>query len=577
MQSLSLRRTYRTVVIDALGRRLHRWGGGLLLGFVVLAVVTSCSGDKGGSSTTSASGPTIEEIREEVLAFKQEAEDAGALKYAAPDFAKADKYLTDADGLIELLESEPAKASLAKNKLSQARSNFKTARNNAEANRKQFDKAEKVQKEYDALLAEQDAAKNPFRELDPMGWKAASDKYTEGLDLLKEGDPLKAGKRLAAALSDLKSSISRAELGMNQKSRAESARARMTETKQRALDAKAKELSPSDISYAEEQERQAVRYWDEGDFQLAESYFANAENNFAAALALAQGRAAATTTAGNPDGDPTDGGSRDLGRETFEPAPEVGKVTPPTADEGLDLDVQTALREGFHGSPDFKDGVLTLEYGLGQGPDMAKDFTLLGGKMGTNINLSGPTGVGLSDYLIGGNTVGGFLLKPVFEDKVLIDIEFQSQDNKGDISTTCIIMLMSDSSGSNFYGSEFGTNILVVSDTKGTNKVPSFRKDYLQHVSKWLQKRDPVRMQVKYVKNSDNEQGVITVNFNGEEVCRKETDFYTKGQVGMKWVGTKFFLREFKVKGQVNEEWAREFAGVQSKKQGEKKDEDFDF
>lgn len=555
-----------------------RW---IVLAFLALATVPSCTKDAGTADPSGAGGTTIEDLRQEVLMMKEEAQDADAAKYAAPDYAKAEKYLTQAEELLEQLKDDPQRAPQIKSKLSQARSNFKTARNNADANRKEYDKVEKIRKEYDELLAKKDEEKSNFRELDPEGWARASEKYAEANTMFADGDHLKASRRFSAALQDLKSSLSRAEQSQDAQARALAARTRMEETKKRALDAKGKEHAPGDITYAEEQERQAVRYLEAKDYQLAENYFMNAESSFAQALVMAQSRVAQTPPPGNGSGEPSDGGSREAGRETYEPAPEVTRVKPDVKeDDGLGLDVSTALLENLHGSPDLdRNGVLTLQYGIGQGPDLAKDVHVLGGEVDTHIRFSGIEGVGVADYLVAGNTRGAFLLKPVFKDRVQFDVEFQSQLNEGDTSTTFQLVIMSDGRAQNYYGSHFSSNILIVSGSKGTNQVPSLRKDYLQHVNKWLQRREPVRMSIKYIKKDDSEKGVIVVTFDGEEVCRKETDFYTKGQVGMLWSGAKFYLRDLKVRGVIDDEWAREFTGRKSQGGDEKKNEgdDFDF
>lgn len=547
---------------------------------LTLFVMTSCTKDDGGSSAKSGarkSGSTLDDLREDVLAFKEEAEEAGASKYAKALFAKGEKYLTDAD---ELIEDEPGKVAKIRNKLNQARTNFKTAVNRSEKNKEEFEKTESVKKQYLDLIAKKDEAKSTFRTLDPDGWKQAQEKHEEALELLEDGKPRDAHKRMKSALSSLKNSISRADRIAAAKQQAEDARAKMTAVKTRALEAKAKEHAAGDLTYAEEQERLAIRKLEEGDFSLAENYFLAAESYFAQALTMAQAKVTSTTSRGSGDlaGGPSGGNSRGNDRETYQPAPKVDKVKPPSGDdyEDLDLDVASAISQRLNGSPDFKGDILRLEYSTGSGPDLKKDVSILQGKVGRHVLFEGIEGVGIADYLMGGNSNGYLLLEPVFKDKVRVEVEFQSQLSVG--ATPTFQMLLMANGAKDYYGSHFGTNILISNDAKGVNQVPSANKEFHQHVNKWLNRREPVRMRFEYSKKDEESKGMLRVFHGGEEVCRKETDFYRKGRVGFRWSNTKFYLTELIVTGQIDEEWAASFTKEQNKKGADTEpDDDFDF
>lgn len=529
--------------------------GRVLALVVALSVVSSCS-EKEAAKTGPSSGTKLEELREDAVDLQGEAKAAGADKYAQESFEKGQRLLAEAD---DLLDATPDKIGKIRNKLTQARSNFKKSMSRSKKNKKEFDRTKQLEKEFTDVVAKLDEAKDPFRTLDPDGWELAREKFDEAKELLEDGKPRDARTRLASALSDLKNTIAVAGRVQASQQRALRARDKMGLVKARALELKARQHAEADLAYAEEQERLAIRKLADSDFSLAENYFRNAESIYQQALTTAQVKLASANAKDASDLSRSEGDAHNDATSDNEPAPEVSEVDPPPNDDEsheIDLDVASAIAASLHGSPDFHGDMLSLEYLAGGGSELQKDLQVLQGVVGEHVLFKGIAGVGVDEYLMGGNTKGYVVLKPVFKDRVRLEIEFQSQLNVGAAPTFQLLLMATGPR--DFYGSHFGTNILISNDGKGLNQVPSANREFHQHVNKWLQRREPVRMRFEYRKKGES-KGILRVYFKGEEICRKETDFYRTGRVGLRWSNAKWYIKELSVTGQIDEAWAASF------------------
>lgn len=543
---------------------------------LAMLVITSCSknsddaGDSAGGATSTAA---LEELREEILILREEAEGEDARKYAAKEFDKANDHLEEAE---DLLTDDEVKLGKVRAKLNRAKSGFKTAKNSAKKNKTKFERVNKTKKKYADNLAKAEEAKLPFKELDPEGWKEAQEKLKEADELMADGEMEKARRRAESALSTLQGAIDRATAQIKDRTDAEGAEAKMKKAKEAATEAKAMELATSDMTYAESQERLAKEKFDDAEYQLAASYFQTAESFYQTALAMAQGKEMAQNAPpkeidGNVVIDPE--------RETYEEAPSVDKIKPPTNDGdsagyGGDLEVAAALSKMLHGSPDFRDGMLHLEYVVAGGAELAKDVDIIQGKKDRHIRFQGLAGVGVEDYCLAGNTLGYVLFKPVFRNKVKIEVEFQAQFNAPNDPTFQLVI--NSNGGQNYYGAHYGSSI-VVSTNSGNNKVtPSARKEYRQHVNKWLRKTETIMMRMEYVKPDPDVKGQVRVFFNDEEICRRESDLYQGGRVGFLWSNAKWFVKEVRISGELDEKWAASIVSKGSEGE-EEEDDDFDF
>lgn len=515
-------------------------------GMVLLLAGALTAGCSKSSVESSAGGASFDELRLQVETARDAALAVGADRYAPDPFKRGVSALERANEEASLNEPN---ASKARTQFGQARRYFDTAASEADKNRKRVEKVEKQKQEFEALLAEKEKAELPLATLDKAGLEEAQSKFREAVGFLEEMELLKAENKFRAALSDLKDSISKVERQLANQAKAHQQKERAATARQRALEAKAREIAPGDIGYAESQEVLAQQHLDSGQYDLASQYYESAETYYNTAFTTASSRVA-TTPSSSSESDPAQ-----QPRETYRPAPTVERIPPPDkTGEGVALEGTDWLLRRLHGSPEISNGMLRLTYGIGQGPDLRADLLIHRGAQ--FIAFEGNTATGTDQYLMGGNTQGFVELLPVFRDQVRMEVEFWSQLILPNEPTFQMLLM---SGNKNYYGTHFATNLLIRSAAAGgSREIPSPIERFRRPVKNWLTKYESHKFLFEYNKKSDEERGLLRVTFDEEEVAQFQTDFLRTGRVGFMWNNCKWYITSLSVVGRIDEAWLAE-------------------
>lgn len=167
------------------------------------------------------------------------------------------------------------------------------------------------------------------------------------------------------------------------------------------------------------------------------------------------------------------------------------------------------------------------------------------------LRLRGPARTPLEGKVcFSGNTRGSLLLRPRFEGPVELEakVYFSLIENKP--SSSFILSLHHDKR--EFWGVDFGAHIVQGRGKKRPRYTRSSQAAYGSIPARWVDRTALHTIKLRYLPEEKkveawhNERRVNTVEFE---------DGPEKGQIGIRWLGTKFSLIQLVVKGRLDREW----------------------
>lgn len=340
----------------------------------------------------------------------------------------------------------------------------------------------------------------------------------------------------------------------------------MEERRRMALEEKADEHALMDLTNGDRLKRQGEEHIQKGEFDQAKTAFTDAIDAYTRAVVSArraQGIADADDGMGGHSSSSHDSGRNPGGNDTSERAPEIGRIDPPTRDDGdsdtgFDMDIMTNLSKLFHGSPQYQGGVLQLNY-MNDGESLEKDVTRTHGGS-DNLFFKGNTHTNTHEYTFGGNEQAGFLLNARFKDKVFAKFTVQFQFWGAESTRFLEFMVNYDSAKKDYHFLQIGNRGIFAATMQ--NNVPkaaeySANKEHRADVNRWLNRRE-LHTFIVVVKPEDDGEHYMYVEMDGQPIIKRKVKSNLEGFVGVRWKDCKFYVTDMEVKGALDTQWAKE-------------------
>jgi len=525
--------------------RLARPGSWLVLAVTLaLSLAPIGCGEEKASGGSAASGSVdFAELRAEAESARDAAVAAGADAAAPEVFAKGNEYLDKAI----TLEMDPTATSKTKAQYQRAREKFEESVAEGGKRKGKLDELSTQIAAFEKLRDEVKAAGGD--KVDPTTFAKAEQNLADARAASAAGDVPKAKREINYGIDDLKIVQRQFVQATQQQKLADEERALCEAEKAKATAIEAEKLAAQDWQWAADQERDGLAAYEAKQFDRAVALFRQAKGSYLTASTYAQQqKEAAARAEANPENGSV---GRAIAKEGDD-VPKVGEIEIP--DLGKDEFDLTDLPTIFSGGATFKESALEIDWATGL--ELRDDIEILRGSP-ENVIFEGEenVGVGKRDYVLAGNTQGFVLIEPHFQDGVSVEatIEFQMVDSKAFFD----IVLMADDP-KNYYASEFATDVKLVDDGNSYVKAKSPDPLHAKQPKDWVSKTKTYDLAVKYFKASEEEEGEVRCYLNGEETCRYKSDKFRSGRVGFRWNATKFIIKELKVRGLPDEEWAME-------------------
>lgn len=252
------------------------------------------------------------------------------------------------------------------------------------------------------------------------------------------------------------------------------------------------------------------------------------------------------SSAEEPVSSPIDAGSAKLPSTTLpstvsDDGDDEEAEAPPTPDEQLTSAIRSSLSLLTGGTARYDGKTLSITYADGNA--FRNDLEWISPKGEPNYERR-------DGRNFAGHTEGMLLLKPHFRGDVRFEAKITYQWIERGKSH---FMMLVHATPTEFLGSNFGVHAVSKLPKKRLKQKPSSDRGHRKDPSQWI---DRTGGHVQVV--SFKEPSTLTARYQGTET---ELDLgkksLTGGRVGFLWKGTKFFMEEVKISGELDRDWAK--------------------
>jgi len=530
----------------------------LLWPIIVLSLLVSCGGggssEKKGKLTAEKLIAAAEKAKENAEEAQAEAEDAGAPKYAKATWERAINYYEKG---IEYLEENPRKA---KYQFASAKRYFEQATKEAEKNKVKYVRIEKSLKELKRL--EGKAKKLGAEKLAKILFEDAQSQARAAQEALQSGESLfrveGAISRAKAAFNEVFREIERKKKEQERlaklKKEAEQEKVLMLQKRKEAQQMGAEKKRATEFVYAEDTAREADKYYEEGNYELAIESYKAAKAQYAQIVEsiVAEKKFAELSKQQAPPIAPGDVGKLSPPQEIpgqVQPQEGVGISPEQPMLTGYDALVAANLDKLVSGAANYENGKIFIDYS--DGLVLQKDAK---GKWAW-LKFRHKEGGVAQDFSFWTGGSGFLFLVPKFKREVTVTFNFLGEV----FEPSSIVVAQVLNNGRFGYGALFGVIACRVRGAYGIgSRMPTAFKGIRGGPNQWVDRKDAHQWQLKTVWPPDSKYGTLEVYYDGQLVSKLPRLRNEVGVVAFGWYRSKFRVQHLKVEGVLDPKWVIE-------------------